>query len=777
MSLHLQAHADASSDAGQRRNYAGWAALILIVLLIGGGGWYYFFGSKPAVSLTVSFRKGSADFQSEKLFPAGEGLVLALAGDELKLCDVPGRREKWSATVPPQPDVDPRWQADINARFLRLQEWAATLSQKRAGVSTPPAAKSGPEVEKYQADLKAFNEEVAKYQAELVAARADAVKTPPKRTQREISAAAGDAEDEDSPAGVPDSVNKLLGRSPGIKPPGAAVRLPAANPSASAPSLKPVVSAEVKMLEDRMKKRQVQLADMQRTIDTKTKAAKTDLAREGVKELEAKRARLAAEQQADEAAVARAKGPATEPAKDPVVTKAVSAPEPPKPPAAEPAADVVIDNSGERGEPTAVVLGDRVWLVDGQHAVSFGLADGVVKGDIRLAGEAVQAYAQANELFIVASAGPEARQLTRIDSTGATQSMYVPAPRRGLVSAREAEGGNHLNILSRRVEFTGAGGSLALVDIRLLERKSRTQDLIKPGADKALAAAAENATAHSTDELLAISNLLASDAARLNGETTRDVDESTYEITVRRPFESAVPPLVEKLQGNVRTLSTPSLDLLTAGTMLVALDHTNKKLWEATLGAPLPVRSDAGAGMEESPPMLEKGGKLYFADGAFLSAFQAASGQVLWRLPNVGIRKIEIDGDGYLYVATDNLSVDALTYSVTEHTDPATASVMKIDAATGKVLWNAQKFQDVWASGKDVYAFREIINPNDATNRVFDAHSVPEARTKIYKLSRSSGQPIWDWYEPRRPRHVLAYQKSVALLFPSELQVIHSIAW
>jgi len=187
-------------------------------------------------------------------------------------------------------------------------------------------------------------------------------------------------------------------------------------------------------------------------------------------------------------------------------------------------------------------------------------------------------------------------------------------------------------------------------------------------------------------------------------------------------------------------------------------------------------RDDSEA-VKDGEPMLETGGKLYFADGAFLSAFQISTGQALWRVPNVGIRKIEIDGDGNVYVATANLSVDTLSYAITEHTDPATASVMKIDAATGKVLWNAQKYQDVWASGKDVYAFREIINPNDAMERVFDSRNVPEARTKIYKLSRGSGEPIWEWYQPRRPRHVIASHKDVALIFPTELQVIHSMAW
>jgi hypothetical protein len=48
---------------------------------------------------------------------------------------------------------------------------------------------------------------------------------------------------------------------------------------------------------------------------------------------------------------------------------------------------------------------------------------------------------------------------------------------------------------------------------------------------------------------------------------------------------------------------------------------------------------------------------------------------------------------------------------------------------------------------------------------------------KICKLSRGSGKPLWDWFQPRRPRAVEVQGKSVALLFGDELQIIRSICW
>ncbi len=776
MSLEIAARSEVSPAPRGGKKYLGWLIFVILVAALGTGIWYYFFGSKPGVVLSLKLHTSDVDFREQRAWPVGEGRVLVLSGDELKLCDLKKAREAWSAVVPPQPDVDPKWRAGVNARFVRLQQWAAALAEKRTTLSGEKAT-------------KAFNDEAAKYQAELAAARSEAAKVPPKKPRQAWTAKVDEPEDTAAEEG-PAEVNKLIAQAGGgavlPKPPGAPLHPLLADRTNSAPpsQLKAVVSPEVRMLEERMKKRAVQLADLQRMAEARMKAAKTAMAREDAKSFEGKYARLKAEQDADETALAKATGapapvaaatPGAAKGPEPIKAAVMAVPAPKVLPAAEKTFEV--DDYDFRGKPEACVMGETIWLVDGMHAVAFGLGDGLVKSDVPLAGNAVRVVAQDGVLFIVASAGSQARQLTRIDATGTPLSMYVAAPKRGLDDPRSAEGGAESSLLQHRVEFTGSGGSLARADIRLTQRKTKVQDLIKPGAEKALTDAAEGAAAHSTDELLAISNLMKADAARLNGETTKEVDASTYEVTVSRPFEPAVAPLMEKLEGGVQFFSTPSLDLITAGTKLVALDRTNKKLWEATLGAPVPLHREMEEGMDGGPAMLETGGKLYFADGAFLSAVQVATGQVLWRMPNVGIRKVEADADGNLYVQSANLSVDALNYAVTDRVDPALASILKVEGATGKVLWDEKKYQDVWASGSDLYAFREVTNPNDATERVFNARNVPEARIKIYKLSRGSGKVIWEWYQEHRPLNVVAFHKHVAMLFASELQVIHSIAW
>jgi hypothetical protein len=226
----------------------------------------------------------------------------------------------------------------------------------------------------------------------------------------------------------------------------------------------------------------------------------------------------------------------------------------------------------------------------------------------------------------------------------------------------------------------------------------------------------------------------------------------------------------------VQLISTPHLNFLTAGTQLLAFTPDNKKIWEATLGAPLPIRASDGDLKHDALPWIEAGAKLYFADGAFLTSFDIASGQVQWRLPSVGIRKLQLDADGNLYVASDNLPTESLFYARDADSSVANPSVMKISATDRKILWTGDKFQDVWVSGKDVYAYRELRNAADMENAVFDPSKVPEARTKIYKLALSSGKVSWEWFQSRRPRAVAADHKYVALLFGDELQIIHSIS-
>jgi outer membrane protein assembly factor BamB len=179
---------------------------------------------------------------------------------------------------------------------------------------------------------------------------------------------------------------------------------------------------------------------------------------------------------------------------------------------------------------------------------------------------------------------------------------------------------------------------------------------------------------------------------------------------------------------------------------------------------------------KETRICLEAGNRLFFADGAFLTAFETATGKVLWRLPSIGIRKLQVDAGGSLYVHSRNLPTEALSDADFEDLSgeihPLT---LKVDPESGKIDWQVEKYEDVWVSGKDIYALREGKRPEDIEEAVFNPGKVVE-RVKLYKLNRSTGEPTWEWFQPRRPRSVHADGKTVGLLFQEELQVLHSIA-
>ncbi|MEQ1851597.1 MAG: PQQ-binding-like beta-propeller repeat protein, partial [Chthoniobacteraceae bacterium] len=509
--------------------------------------------------------------------------------------------------------------------------------------------------------------------------------------------------------------------------------------------LKQVVDPGILIMEDRVKKRGAKLEAWRKTLDEKKAAAKSPLQKSAAAEDEARYSAEAAALKQDQDALLKQKG-------GPVVAEP-AAEEADSPPAME----------LTQMDPQIAVCGDQVWLIEGRQAVAFDRASGTVKNVVRLAGQALQVFAGKGAAVIVAHAGPDAVQVTKLTASAPPQSLYLSVP------AVESQ--------DQRTEFSSGGDSLLRADILMKQAAFKTRDAIKPSSEKELESAAGNAAAHSTDEIKAIAALIENDAKRADGQHRQRVDESTYQVTLRRPFDSTAATWTGTLQGRVQFFSTPTLDLVTAGTKLLAFDRSNRKLWEATLGAPVPIREPGSASDHLPPPWLEAGERLFFADGAFLTALQPKNGAVLWRLPSVGIRKLQTDADGSLYALSDNLRVEALTYAADASLQDTVPVTMKINPADGKIAWQVDKYSDLWVSGKDVYVLRETGAGQDIENQVFDPAKAVSARMKIYKLGRKKGRPLWEWFQPRSALAAEADGKHVAILFGDEFQLIHSISW
>jgi PQQ-like domain len=684
-----------------KRSHAPIVLLVAFVLAVGFACWYYFFGRKPRVVLSLPVAVAKDVSVADGCWPVGEGQFLLLSNGEAKLVDFGDRKTLWAAKVPPQQLVDERWQAAINARFVKLQQRSEELAQRRATLKTAQ-------------ETKAFNDDVARYQAEVVAVRAEAARPP-------APVALGTPND-DAGAGE-------LGRE------------------------KQFGASEIAILEQRLKRRSVRMAQSARTIEAKRVSAKSTLQKNALKQEEAKHAALLEEQKADEKALRLAKGEIVEEEEAPAV---------------------------EESEPVAVrsahvfPIGSMIWIIVDQQAIALDRGSGSVKSNLRLAGPVRSVAAGGGVLHIVAAAGRGACQITKIATSIAPISTYAAASPNDYAVAAGEGGGFMPNIQPHRTVF-GGGASLLRADIQLMERKVVPMEGIKASSEGELSAAFENSAAHSLDEMSAIAKLVANDAERARGDAKVWVDHSTYDVAIRRPLDATAPEWRGQLTGCVQTFSTATLDLVTAGTKLIAFDRTNKKLWEATLGVPVPIRKHDTDWDNVPPPCVEHGDRLYFADGAFLAAFEIATGKALWRVPSVGIRKIQIDGDGSIYILSDNLSTEALTYALDSTTHDSIPLTLKINPDDGRIIWQLEKYTGLWVSGNDVYVLREYSTAMDDAAAVFSKSTV-SARIKVFKLSRGDGAVIWEWFQPRMPRSVSVLGKNVALFFPDELQIVHSIA-
>lgn len=745
MSLQVPTKEIASFNppAGRRSTAVSVVMALIVTVLVatlGGASWYYFFGRKPKIAMTVALEL-NGDTATRGLWSAGPDELLLVGDGDVRLIDLATRKKKWTATIPKSAPVDAAWQAGMNARFVKLQHWSDELSRKRAKLPG-------------EAAIRDFNAEAAKYHAALTAARTEMAN--PKVTKPATVAAKSPAPASAAPVAAEKSKPEYV----------------FGGDRSTVDALKPVADAGVRIVEDRMKKRSAKLQTWRATLDAKKTNAKTPLQKSAAADEEARYAAELAEQRKDEDFLKSPgeKLPAPNVAGGASVafTRTIAG-------ADESGGEMIPpEDNAESAKPLAAICADRIWIADGSHAVAFERSSGTVKADVRLAGPALQIFPDGAAVIVIASAGSDAVQIVKPGTDAQPQSSYFSTGHR-LPAFTISEQSVEPIMQNLRTEFSAIGGSLLRLEIRLKEKRVSTRDAIKSGSEKGLESTAGGSAAHSTDELKAVTALLRNDSAKLRGEAIEYVDDSTYEITLKRPFEPQTAEWTGTLRGRVQVFSTPSLHLITAGTKLLAFDRTNQKLWEATLGGPVPIRRSESEAA--SLPWLESGGRLHFADSAFLSAIDAKSGQIAWRLPSVGIRKIQMDGEGNLYVQSDNLGVETLTYVSDASISASVPVTMQVNPADGKIRWQVDKFQDVWASGKDVYALREAKNPLGLPSALLDSRKVIETRVKIHKLSRGNGSTLWEWFQPRRPQAVEVQGKNVALLFGEELQVIRSICW
>jgi hypothetical protein len=303
----------------------------------------------------------------------------------------------------------------------------------------------------------------------------------------------------------------------------------------------------------------------------------------------------------------------------------------------------------------------------------------------------------------------------------------------------------------------------------LLERKLVTREAMKAAPTQP--ALNENVSAGSS---VSVANEMLNEMQRERGSTVTE-DESRYQVTVKR---AGVPDWSGEVTGPPTFHPLQTVDLITAGTTAVAVDHANRKVWQAALSYPLAGGRDRGPG-QGLGPCVERGDTVFVYDPGTLSAFERASGRPRWRLPSVGISGLWFDDQGMLYVNTTTAGPESLRYSKQiDLTRQTVAQILKVDPKSGKTLWKregAKHIAYVWKQylyTTDSYREGEA----DGEGRGLQFGAERPAYVRIRRVDAGSGRILWEHAQKRCPLDIQFHENTMLLLFNREVQELKFLA-
>ena len=311
-------------------------------------------------------------------------------------------------------------------------------------------------------------------------------------------------------------------------------------------------------------------------------------------------------------------------------------------------------------------------------------------------------------------------------------------------------------------KFMADGVGVVQMKVELLEHKTITHQAMK--APKKSLVDGNLTAGQSLDAVVREMN----EARREVTGGVEEEDVSRYQITLRRWPAGSTPVWTGEAVGKPSFYPLKNLGVLVSGRLIQVFDQNNKRLWSAELTYPVPHRYSEDFATESDPPCVEAGNTLYVFDQGMLTSFDAANGDVHWRMTSVGISQVQLDEKGDLYVSSTTASPDSIRFS--QQFDPSARSapvILKVAAATGKVLWRSEGLGDTcYISGKYVYISRATESP--LTGMGED----PILYFDLYRLNPSDGRVKWDYSQSHLPVQVEVQGKEILLHFPGELQVL-----
>jgi hypothetical protein len=281
-----------------------------------------------------------------------------------------------------------------------------------------------------------------------------------------------------------------------------------------------------------------------------------------------------------------------------------------------------------------------------------------------------------------------------------------------------------------------------------------------------------------------VANEILNQMQRDRGGDTETEDVSRYQVTIHRPTAKDVPDWTGEIIGRPIVLEQKTVTVVAGGSSVTVVDKSNKKLWQADLTH----KFAGGNGLESSDssettigegPCVEHGDALYVFDEATLTAFDLANGNIRWRVPSIGIAGIFFDDQGGMYVNSTTADLDSIKYSrQIDITKKTSASVLKVDCKSGKVLWTVQPGGFVsHVEGKIVLCYaahqaNDDLDPDALTTMPGATISVMDLR----RLDAKSGKTVWDYAEQRAPLSVRFHGNIIELVFRKEVEVLKFIS-
>jgi hypothetical protein len=304
-------------------------------------------------------------------------------------------------------------------------------------------------------------------------------------------------------------------------------------------------------------------------------------------------------------------------------------------------------------------------------------------------------------------------------------------------------------------KFMPDGDGVVQMKVDLLERKTIMRQAMRTPKKKVEVDG--NLTA---GQSLEASEQMLNEARRTQTGGEEEEDVSRFQVTLHRLPAGTAPDWKGEAISEPSFYPLQSLNVLVSSKIIQVFDKNNRKLWGATLTYPIvPHRY---------PPCVQVGNTLYVFDQAMLTSFDAATGDVHWRLTSVGISQVQPDGQGNLYVTSTTASPDTIQFS--QQVDLSSKGgpvVLKVAGATGKVLWRTEGIgSQCFVSGKYVYIAKAAENP------LITPGEDPVLYFDLYRLSPSDGHAMWDYSQSRHPVQIEVQGNEILLHFPGELQVL-----